>query len=132
MSVESITDEFKNLEKEPTNEISEDFTNIHTESQKNYFDQESDQSENDSGLGLDPNEDNEMDEIESPESVDNEENKEDFWKSYGCDEIPEIFNGIPIKEDGSIVYGGYNQPSLDKNGQIYWPKSVVKYVGLEN
>ena len=69
------------------------------------------------------------------------QNKEDYWNSYGCDEIPdipeipeipEIFNGIPVKEDGSFVYGGYNQPSLDKNGQIYWPKSVVKHVGLEN
>ena len=73
MSVEPITDEFKNLEKEPSSEISEDFTNIDTESQNHYFDQESDQSENDSGLGLDPHEDNEMDEIESPESIDNEE-----------------------------------------------------------
>ena len=73
MSVEPITDEFKNLEKEPSNETSEDSTNIDTESQKDYFDQESDQSENDSGLGLDPHEDNEMDERESPESIDNEE-----------------------------------------------------------
>ena len=72
------------------------------------------------------------------------QNKEDYLHSYGCDEIPEIpeipgipeipeiFNGIPVKEDNSFVYGGYNQPSLDKNGQIYWPKSIVKHVGLEN
>ena len=76
MSVEPITDELKNLEKETSNEISEDFTNIDTESKKDYFDQESDQSENDSGLGLDPHEGNEMDkinEIESPKSIDNEE-----------------------------------------------------------
>ena len=73
MSVEPITDELKNLEKEPIDEISEDFTNIDTESQKNYFDQESDQSENDSGLGLDPHEDNEMGEIESPENIVNEQ-----------------------------------------------------------
>jgi len=90
MSVEPINDELKNLEKEPSNKILEDFTNIDTESQKDYFDQESDQSENDSGLGLDPHEDNEMDEIESPDSIDNEVNKEDYRNSCGCDEILDI------------------------------------------
>ena len=75
MSVEPITDVPKNLEMENNNEISEDSSDkiVFTESHKDNFDQESDQSENDSGLGLDPLEDNEMDEIESPESIDNEE-----------------------------------------------------------
>ena len=75
MSVEPITDMPKNLEMENNIEISEDSSDkiVFTESHKDNFDQESDQSENDSGLGLDPHEDNEMDEIESPESIDNEE-----------------------------------------------------------
>ena len=74
MSVEPITDELKNFEKEPSSEISEDFTNIDPESQKDYFDQESDQSENDSGLGLDPHEGNEMDKINETDLFAREKN----------------------------------------------------------
>jgi len=55
-----------------------------------------------------------------------------YFQQEISEEIPESYNEIPIKEDDSFVCGGYNWPSLDENGQIYWPKSVVKHVGLEN
>ena len=55
-----------------------------------------------------------------------------YFQQGISDEIPEFYNEIPIREDGSFVCGGYNWPSLDESGQIYWPKSVVKHVGLEN
>ena len=70
----------------------------------------------------------ETDEIHHTENV---EERNDFSNTE-TNEIPKVFNGIPVKDQISFACGGYNRPSLDENGQMFWPKSVIRHVGLQN